>query len=214
MREERLVAVTTGIPVDRLEHKRPRRFKLPSASTMTSARAKTALGVSVSATPDSRGAAAGSRTSAAVISSYTGPVSGAAAAAAARAPSRPDRVPTNQCGCPSPAIGVGWHRVSELNCGTTAILVLRRAGQPSRAAGVAAFATTPWSPPGKSLGVRNVVRPSGLPRLFISPGYRAGSSTLARRLLLSLRPGCCGVVGPVPSATLDKCPQRVRTSRM
>ena len=65
-----------------------------------------------------------------------------------------------------------------------------------------------------SKGVKNVVRPSGLSRLFISPGYRAGSSTLAWRLLLSLRPGCCGVAGPVPSATLDKCPQRVRTMRM
>ncbi len=30
---------------------------------------------------------------------------------------------------------------------------------------------------------------------------------MARSLLLSARPGCCGVVGPVPSATLDKCPQ-------
>ena len=65
-----------------------------------------------------------------------------------------------------------------------------------------------------SKGVTDVVRPSGLSRLFISPGYRAGSSTLARRLVLSLRPGCCGVAGPVPSATLDKCPQRVRTRRM
>ena len=35
-------------------------------------------------------------------------------------------------------------------------------------------------------------------RGFISPGYRAGSSTWA------LAPGCCGFCGPVPSATLDK----------
>ena len=41
------------------------------------------------------------------------------------------------------------------------------------------------------------------------PGYRAGSSTLAVRS--EGPPGCCGFVGPVPSATLDKRLRQAQT---
>src|SRR5271163_1267172 len=50
-----------------------------------------------------------------------------------------------------------------------------------------------------SLGVESSINPeaSGSVEDLISPHW-AGISTLAHG------PGCCGVVGPVPSATLDK----------
>jgi hypothetical protein len=41
-------------------------------------------------------------------------------------------------------------------------------------------------------------RPEWSTEALISPGDRAGGSTAAQG------PGCCGIVGPVPSATLDK----------
>ena len=56
-----------------------------------------------------------------------------------------------------------------------------------------------WSPPGQSLGVRNVVRPSGPPRLFISP--------VIGQEVAPWHGGCCSASGPVAVASSGLFPQ-------
>src|SRR6266404_8084151 len=56
-----------------------------------------------------------------------------------------------------------------------------------------------------ALGVRLLCRPRLGQLGTLSLPHWAGSSTMA------LGPGCCGFIGPVPSATLDKCRCRAAT---